>query len=133
MGVHWRWHDEAKSILVFEFEKAWAWEDIYHTLEDMKRMNMDDDKRQDIVADFSAGNFIPQNALSNGRGITRTYYHDNIGIMVIVSTSAFMKAVNQMFRALNNPLALKSQIVPTFDDALRVIEENRAQSRADAQ
>jgi hypothetical protein len=90
MSVQANWYNNEKTIVQYDFEGKWTWDEFYPEYEKALKMEKEQAHRVDVVLDFRKSLGIPSNALTHLKNIT-DHQPENIGLSIFVTTNAFFE------------------------------------------
>jgi len=91
MPVSVRWEDDEKTIARWEFAGSWTWDDYYATLEQSNQMLESVNHKVNLLIITIDTAIVPSGLTAQFKQISR--FHSNVGIAVIVVTSAFIETM----------------------------------------
>jgi hypothetical protein len=124
MGIEVYWDDEAKTILRYDFEGRWTWDEFYKRCNKVIAMKAESLRRIDLMLDMRGSKYIPSDGIHHVQQITRLY-SDGIGISVFVSDNHFFHTVFDVGVKLHSNLRDRYWLVETPDAARKIISEVR--------
>ena len=124
MSISVRWHDDKKEIVLYGFEGVWTWDELYRTFNEALVMETSLSYRVDVIVDMRLSKSIPANALLHVKNITDKQ-PDNLGLSIIVTPNVFVRALYNAGSQFYKGIGHYFRVVPTVDEAFRVIAEDR--------
>lgn len=124
MSVSAWWDNDEQTIVRYDFEGHWTWEEFYPVYEQAIAMERGVPHRVDVILNMLKSQNIPISILTHARSIARKQ-PGNLGISVIVTTNA---AILSLYRAgikIDSGIAHYFAATTTLDDAYRIINEAR--------
>lgn len=125
MPIHTFWHNDEKTIVRYDFEGHWTWEEFHaavNRVHDMMETVLH--QRVDGIIDLTRSAMIPSGSLVHFRtGSAKAAA--NWGISVLVTTSTFINVFGDTIRRMLPNLASRYFVVKTVEEALQLIEEQR--------
>ncbi len=100
MAIHVLWDDEAHTILRYEYQDAWKWEEALAALNQARDMMAAGENRVDCIVDMRASPSMPiGNAIIQLRkmGALGQDMKNYSGLTVFVQADAFLKALLQVY------------------------------------
>ena len=122
MGIQVVWDDEAKSILRWDFETDWGWDDFRRAFEKSVDMGGDVGYRVDVIPYAGAIQQLPMGALREFQRIERNL-PDNTGLIVITGGNTFTNAIINVFAKVNRINTWMT--AKTLEDARAIIARDR--------
>jgi hypothetical protein len=131
MGHQFNWYDQARGIIRIDVEKPATWEGHRNVIEltalEIERTPLD---RLDVIlvnnAPFPPGNAVPHFRWT----IKRLLPYYRLGMFVIVDPSPQLRVTQVLISSITQIARINSKkisaVVPTFAEALDIIEEDRA-------
>jgi hypothetical protein len=129
MPVNMLWDDAEKSILRFEYQGKWTWEEVNDT---MVKANLEltaAQHRVDTIHDFTGSSGLPSNALSHASNLSRQIPMQT-GISVVTGSSAFINTMLSVFSKVYPQLGSRYKSAHTLDEAHALIERSRASEQS---
>lgn len=126
MSIDIRWYDEAETILLFEFQEGWAWEDFiqagnYEWLASIEHPFYE-------IYDLRHASQLPPNIIRQGQTLLRNDAPANLSGVYVVGISPTLKTIMSTFQKLM-PDAMtarwKLRLVRSMDDALAAITQQK--------
>ena len=127
MAVRSYWLDENKSIVQYDFEGNWTWEEFYPAFHDALAMETSVTYRVDVICDFRASDALPANALTHLKGITDRQ-PENIGLSIFITTNRFFKVMYDTAIKFYPKTKRYFAITATLEEAHALIQQDRVQS-----
>lgn len=128
MPVSVSWYDDAKTIVWYDFQGKWTWDELYPEFERALEMERSVGHRVDVILDFRDTHSVGANALAHLKRIADRQ-PDNIGLSVFVTQNQFMKKLYDIGTSFYKPIGHYFRVVPTVDDALAVIYKEREEAQ----
>lgn len=125
MAVSADWLDEKHDIVLYNFEGAWTWDELYRVYTKAIEMEKSVSYRVDVILDMRRSKSIPANALLHVKNISDKQ-PDNIGLTVVVTPNGFVRALYNAGVAFYKGIAHYFRVTPTMEEAARVIAADRA-------
>ena len=126
MNIKVSWDNEEKTVIRYDFEGPWTWDEFRIAAEEVFAMTRSVEHQVDTISNFFPGVMLPPNAMFQFRRIMEDA-PKNRGINVIVSSSAFIRTMVMMFGSVNRQLAKRLIIVDRLDQARAALAERRKQ------
>src|SRR5215813_490048 len=120
MTVSADWQDEKRDIVLYNFEGAWTWDELYPTYTKAIAMEKSVSYRVDVILDMRRSKGLPANVLLHAKNISDKQ-PENIGLTVIVTPNGFVKALYNAGVAFYKGIAHYFRVAPTMEEAATVI------------
>lgn len=117
MSVRVFWYSDEKRILHYEFVAHWTWQDYYDVLPQGRDLMREVGHNVCILNDMRESLYVPSNFLHRAKSVIDTR-PPNTGLVVFVTTNAFLTAMYRSLIRLYPDLAEQYTLVPDFDEAL---------------
>lgn len=124
MPIQLYWEDTEKTIVRYDFQGAWAWDDLYAVYYQAIEMETSVPHRVDIILDMRSGSRIPANALLHIKNLSEKQ-PPNVGLSIFVTSNAFVTSMYNMAIKVHRKIAFYFRLVNTLDDAHAMIERAR--------
>jgi hypothetical protein len=129
MPINVHWYDAEQTIIRYEFQGRWSWDDLYEAVKTVERMVKPLAHRFDVIFNVKHTIGMPSGAIGHIRGLSgNTDEHWGMGVMVGGST--FFRTMMQIFLKLNPKFQDRYTLAESDEDAVRVIRNRRAQDAA---
>ena len=99
MGISVNWANEEQTIVRWIFDGPWTWQDFLDAQTQSNALLATVDHRVDIVGNLINSPSLPANALSAYKGVLKRAA-PNIGLIVLVGSSSFVKAMVRTFNSI---------------------------------
>jgi hypothetical protein len=124
MNIKVAWDNEDKTVIRYDFEGPWTWDDFRIAAEKAFAMTRSVEHTVDTISNFFPGVLLPANAMFHFRRVMEDA-PKNRGVNVIVGSSAFIRTMVMMFSSVNRQLAKRIIIVDRLDQARAALAERR--------
>lgn len=124
MNVTVSWDNDARTVIRYDFEKQWTWDEFYAAATSAFAMTRSVSHLVDTISNFTPGAALPPNALFQFRRAMYTA-PANRGVNVIVGASALIKTLVLLFSQLNRDLSERLILVDSLEQAREVLAERR--------
>jgi hypothetical protein len=124
MSVSANWFDNQHEIVLYIFDGLWSWDEMYKTYHAAIAMETSVPHRVDVILDMRKSKAIPANALLHVKNISDKQ-PDNLGLTVVVTPNGFVRALYNAGVRFYKGIAHYFRVVPTVEDALQMIAEDR--------
>lgn len=99
MSISVTWDNEAKTIVRFEYEGKWTWEDFYEKIDAANKMMDTVESPCVSIIDMQKSHFLPSGAALHIRNVIRkSMSHNNSGISVFLDADVIVKAMIEVLR-----------------------------------
>lgn len=126
MGIRVCWEDEAHTIVRYDFEGKWTWEELYPVYNQAIAMETSVPYRVDVILDMRRSQGVPGNALSHLKNISDKQ-PANIGLSIFVTENKFMLALYNVGCKFYYKIPRYFQVVPSIEAAQEMIAKARLQ------
>jgi hypothetical protein len=133
MPIHVVWYDETKTIIVWEFDGAWEWQDYHAAINTAVVMIKSVNHVVDSIMDVRRNRSLPPNALKEGK---RWFVvaPSNFGVTVVAGGSGLIRGIATTIGAVYKQFSERILIAATVDDAVKIInEKKRSRGQPDQQ
>lgn len=127
MGIRVAWSDEKHSILVWQYEADWNWDDFHAAFAQSVQMGETYTHRIDVINDLSGTTRIPPEALMHFRRLTRQM-PPTVRLVFICGANAFTNTLIQAFGKIYNQTTWRT--ATSADDARGQIAADRAKQES---
>lgn len=124
MGISVNWLDENRSIVLWEVEGKWTWDDYRQAQSHADALVRDIAYKVDVILDFTENRSLPFNILSQMR-FERPQQPEKRGRVVIVGASPFVIKMMDLLYTVNPNLGDRFFTAATLDEARRRLTEAR--------
>jgi hypothetical protein len=122
------WDDADPTILVYSYSGRWTWAE-YQAATRQAFALVGGTQPVDVIADFSSGGLLPENAMSNfRRSIENNPQALQFRVAVLVLRHDFMARMVDVFTRIYGRMGGKLRTTESLDDARRIIHQFREQS-----
>ena len=126
MPVSAYWLNDEQTIVQYDFEGRWTWDEFYPEYQKALKMERSVTHRVDVVMDFRQSKSVPPSALTHMRKITDNQ-PDNIGLSVFVTTNPFFNVMYTAGVRFYPKMKDYFVIVETIEEAHEIIQAARKQ------
>ena len=116
MPIHVQFDNEQCNLMRYEFIGRWIWPEYYQAIKKAYELAKPVPYTVNMILDFSRGNPLPHNALSNFGASMKTPPRD-FDFALVVSESAFIQALVTVFQRVYPGLGAKLIYVSTLNEA----------------
>jgi hypothetical protein len=118
------WEDDAQTIVRYNFEGTWTWDELYPAYYQAIAMEKSVTDRVDVILDMRDSGRVPANALLHIKNISEKQ-PPNIGLSIFVTTNAFVTSMYNMAIRVYSKVAYYFRITKTPEEALAMIAADR--------
>jgi hypothetical protein len=131
MAIRYYWQDDEKTLIRYELEGSWTWDELYGVLYEALQEIQAVGHRVDAIIDLRNTNNVPGAGLTNLKRISELN-PSNSELSVFVTSSAFLRSLYEMGSRIHQGVARHYRIVPTMDEAEALIAESRRVASSDS-
>jgi hypothetical protein len=124
MPIQVYWEDSEKTIVRYDFQGMWTWDDLYAVYYQAIAMETSVPHRVDIILDMLTSQRIPGNALLHLKNLSEKQ-PPNVGLSIFVTRNAFVISMYNMAIKVYGKIAYYFRLANTLDDAHSMIEAAR--------
>jgi hypothetical protein len=129
MPVRVYWEDEPQTIVRYDFDGPWTWDDLYPAYYQAIQMERSVEYRVDVILDLRHSGRMPANVLLHIKNISEKQ-PPNLGLSVFVTTNTFMHSLYQTGIRFYNKIGYYFRMVKTLDEAHSMIAQSRLAAQA---
>jgi len=129
MSVRAYWQDETKTIVRYDFDGEWDWNELYTAYYEAIAMEKSVEHRVDVILDMRRGGRIPGNVLLHVKNFSDRQ-PPNIGLSVIVTENAFVHSLYKVGAKFYSKIGYYFRVATTLEAADSMIATDRARSAA---
>ncbi len=128
MTVNVTWFNEEKTLIHYDFEGRWTWEDLYKAIDDALALLNSVTHRVDIFLDTSNSVSVPNLNVAGLRRVASapTATHPNTGIFVMVGLKSFIRIAFDIFARIYPRAIRQYRIAISIEDAINIVAKERA-------
>jgi len=130
MPVNLLWDDAEKSILRYQYEGKWTWEELHDAIVQAHAIADAIQYRIDVIFDFTGSAGLPAKPLSHAPSVAREL-PTQTGLVVVVGGTFFstmLSIFNRVYPHFGSASRYKS--AHTLDEAHALIERSRASEQS---
>ena len=120
MAVRVSWDNDEKTIMHYQFDDNWTWEEFFPAKARAYEMISTVTHKVGVILETQHNGVIPHNLLINFRNGMRTK-HPNTAIVVIVVTRPFIRTMINTVRALSPLANVHLEMASTLGQARHMI------------
>jgi hypothetical protein len=118
------WHDPDETIVYYQFEGKWDWNDFYPAYQQAIDMEKSKPYRVDVIVDLRGSGHMPPNVLLHMKNISDKQ-PDNIGLSVLVTTNRVMHSIYSVGVRFYDKIGHYFVLAPTPEAAQAMITASR--------
>lgn len=122
MPVRVYWVNDEQTILRYDFEGVWTWEDFYPVYEQAIQMETSVTHRVDIIINMLDSKSIPGNALSHMKSMTDKL-PENVGMGVFITRNRFVNILYDSGARFYPKIRDTFVIVSSLEEAMSLITD----------
>ncbi|MEO8606838.1 MAG: hypothetical protein ABI690_03095 [Chloroflexota bacterium] len=122
--------DETHTLVHYDFEGNWTWDELYPAYYQAIEMEKSVSHRVDVILDMRQSKKIPSNALMHIKNISDKQ-PPNIGLSVIVTNSAFLASMYKIGVQFYAKIGHYFFLTTSLDEARQMIAKSRATVQPD--
>jgi hypothetical protein len=122
MGIKVEWDNPSKTIICYEFDERWSWEDFFAAKKQAYNMIATVPHRVGVIMNAPSSVTMPPNMLSHSLSALRNK-HPNTLVLVFVLTRPFMRAMIGTLSKISRFAASSIELATTLDEARAIIEQ----------
>jgi hypothetical protein len=120
------WDDEAKTILRYEYDGKWTWDEVDAATDQVVSFMRETTNAVSIIHDMTNSPGLPSGALTNAFRFTRDL-PDNWDISVVIGTGTFTEALLNIFSRVYKKLGEHYKTATTLEEARAIIAAQKTQ------
>lgn len=130
MPVRAYWEDETHTLVHYNFEGNWTWDELYPAYYQAIEMEKSVPHRVDVILDMRQSKKIPSNALMHIKNISDKQ-PPNIGLSVLVSNSAFLASMYRIGVQFYSKIGHYFFLTTSMEEAYTMIAKARETAKKD--
>jgi hypothetical protein len=124
MSIKVSWDNEAKTIIRYDFEGDWNWEEFHVAAQEAFKLTRSVEHTVDTISNFLPGTRLPANAFLQFRR-AMVDAPKNRGVTAIAGNSSFITRMVSVFSKVNKRLGERLVVVASLEEARKVLAERR--------
>jgi hypothetical protein len=116
------WDNIDKTVIRFEFEGSWTWDDLYQASDEATAMLDTVPHMVDFVLDVRNANQIPRDFMNHAGNIANGQ-NPKRGLLVVVGANRLLRTLGGTLRRLFPQATKDVKIVGTLEEAYEVISK----------
>ncbi|MEZ4670385.1 MAG: hypothetical protein R3E39_20960 [Anaerolineae bacterium] len=125
MAVAVDWLNDDQTILKYEFDGQWTWNELYAALQQVDMMMNSVEHTVYVIIDYQGSQGIPPGALTHLRSSTMRAA-PNWGGGVFIGISSLVESLLNIFTNLNRKLAERYATAANIEEALSILQNWKA-------
>jgi hypothetical protein len=126
MPVQVRWYDEAQTIVLYEIQGNWTWDELYPEYTRAIQMEKSVPHRVDVLIDMRRSGRLPLNVLTHMKRFS-DHQPYNIGLSIVITESQFVRALYQAGCKFYSGIGRYFAVAPSPEEALAMIAAARSE------
>lgn len=122
MPVTVSWDNEEKTVLRYDFDLIWTWDEFFTTIGDAFAMTRSVGHTVDIISNFKPGASLPSNSLFQFRR-AMSHAPRNRGRTVIVGSSTIVRSMVMLFSRFNRHPGERVHLADSLEHARTILAE----------
>src|SRR5215510_13590412 len=127
MGVQVSWDNPEKTVLLYELEGRWTWDEFHAAVADAFAMTASVPHTVDTISHFHRGTPLPANAMFHFRRVMLAA-PPNRGINVIVGGSSLVRTMASLFSKAHRLLGRRLLVCATLEEARETLDMRRTRA-----
>lgn len=127
MPIRVYWEDETRTIVYYDFEGVWTWDELYTAFYQAIAMENSVCHRVDVILDMRQSGRLPANALLHVKNIADKQ-PPNIGLSVFVTNNAFVASLYTVAIKVYGKIAHYFRLAATLEEARDMIAAARQET-----
>ena len=124
MSVRVYWEDEGRTIVRYDFDGLWSWDELYTAYYEAIAMETSVEHRVDVILDLRRSGRVPGNALLHVKNFSDRQ-PVNIGLSVFVTSNSFLVSLYNVGVKFYSKIGHYFRVAPTIEAAHAMIERDR--------
>lgn len=126
MGIQVVWDDEAQTIIRWDFDEKWSWDDFHAAFRVSLEMGKGISHRLDVIPNSTKAPQMPLGALSELRRLD-SQMPATVKLIVVAGTSPFVRSMIELFGKIYRVQSWHT--AKTVNDAREYIYKDRAREK----
>ncbi|MCL4256098.1 MAG: hypothetical protein KJ043_20240 [Anaerolineae bacterium] len=122
MGIAVVWDDDEKTIIRWDFDEKWTWDDFHEAFRISMEMGEKLTYRVDVIPNATQSPHMPVGALAEFKRLD-SQLPDIVKLIVVAGTSAFTRSMIELFGKIYRAQSWRT--APSLDEARRYILHDR--------
>jgi hypothetical protein len=128
MGIELFWDNEEKTIMLCEFQQRWTWDDLFDTLNAIKKVTENAEREIGAIVDlrsgttFPGGSFLSADNFEKAKRVLKMG-DGGTGPIVIVGANSIVKTIYSTMAGLNSTAASNIHFADSLKQARAYLEK----------
>lgn len=122
MPVHIVWDDDDRTIIRYDYEGRWTWEELYIASKQVPDMFSAVSHSVDVIHNLTGSRGLPGGALSHANRLS-TQLPDNWGVSVVAGSNMFVSGMLNVFRKIYRQFGERYFTTTTLEEAYALLRE----------
>lgn len=122
MGIHVVWDDAEQSIIRWNFDAEWDWNDFHQAFKSALELSLSVNRRVDVIPYVGETPKVPPGMMSHFKSIENKM-PDNVGLIIVTGAPMLTNVVIEMFTRIYR--AKKWTTASNLEAAYQMIAESR--------
>lgn len=127
MGIVVHWDDDQQTILRWDFEGAWNWDDFYTVQAEVNDLSSKAEHFIDVIANMQNTMMLPSGALSQFGRIAKAS-KERSGVTVVVGANRFIETMLNIFGRFQRDAARRILTASSLEEARTILLQRRESS-----
>lgn len=129
MPVEAYWVDDEQTLIQYDFEGVWTWEEFYPVYGQVVEMMKTVPHKVDNILDLRASRGVPPNALSHLKNLTDKQL-PNTGVCIFVTDNSVLTLLYRTGAKFHPAINQTFALVKSLEEARDIVAESRSQRDA---
>ncbi|MDX2159965.1 MAG: hypothetical protein SF162_01445 [bacterium] len=134
MGIELYWDNDERTVMLCEVRDPWTWEDLFTTLEKIKKITDRSETTIGAILDLTEGVTIPGGSIFNPTVFNHAKTmlqmgEGGTGPLVIVGVSPMIRTVFNAFRGMDREATSNITFTPSLDEGRRIMTGKMQQAK----
>ena len=116
MGINIQWDNEQQTIMRFDLDPHWTWDELFAAKKQAHELVSMVSHKTVTIIDAPHTTALPPNLLLNARSALRNN-HPNTLVVIFVATNPFILSAFNTMSGFLRSIALRLEFAPTLDEA----------------
>jgi hypothetical protein len=122
MGIIVDWDNSAKTIVRYEFDEQWGWEEFYVAKKRAYTLINTVSHKVGVIMNAPSNVQLPPNMLTHSLSALRNK-HPNTIVLVFVLTKPFLRAMISTMGKISRTAASSIELATTLDEARTIVDK----------
>lgn len=134
MAIELYWDNDEQTVMLCVFGDRWTWDELFRTLDDIKKVASRRDEEIGAILDLSSGVYIPGGSIfkADTRDKAKQMLQmgaDSKGPIAIAGANFFIKTIVQAFNLVDRTALNDVYFADTLDEARQILARRMGQTR----